>query len=482
MPNRFFCWPALKPLANFSALAILAISSPVAAAEQQADDARAGVVAKSKMMSTYGARVIGARTRGGAAPFGKIYRVTTLADDGPGSLRYAVRRHGPRIVVFEVAGVIQLENDLRVYNPWITIAGQTAPSPGITLSGATVRIRTSNVVLQHVAVRPGPSADERVNRIRDAISISMCSRCKVPPHNILIDQVSASWSTDEVIGLFGGEMRAITIRNSIVAEALRRAGHPKGAHSAGMLIGSGVLGVEVVGNLFANNGFRNPAVNAGASAVIVNNYIYNPHNLAVHVNAGPKSSRPTRVAMIGNVLDAGPDTREDVATIALARKMLERTPDAVVFSARNRNGVVGGSTLSKPSNFRPRGRPALLPANWELVPSDLLVERILRDAGSRPGDRDATDTRIINGVKERSGRIVDAPPEVVETSNDAPLQSELTIPRFPFSQSGIPGMLRVEAWLCLSHFEVGGPPNRQCNQTSASLRDALVTTGLLPRQ
>jgi hypothetical protein len=70
----------------------------------------------------------GTETRGGLD--GRVIRVTSLADDGPGSLRAAVREEGPRVIVFEVAGTIPLEKKLVIGKPEVTIAGQTAPRPG----------------------------------------------------------------------------------------------------------------------------------------------------------------------------------------------------------------------------------------------------------------------------------------------------------------------------------------------------------------
>lgn len=442
---------------------------------------RGAALADQKLMNTMGARMVGADTRGGARPFGKIYRVTTLADSGPGSLRHAVSRHGPRIVVFDVGGVIKLNTDLGIFNPWITIAGQTAPSPGITLIGGTLRIRTSEVIIQHIAVRPGPADDPAINRKRDAISLAPCNRCKIPPSNILLDQLSLSWAVDEVVGMFGGTLRGITVRNSIVAEGLRKAGHPKGAHSAGLLIGGGALGVEVVGNLFANNGFRNPAVNAGASVVIANNYIYNPHNAAIHVNSGPDSALRTRVSVIGNVLDPGEDTRSNVATVALSKRLPERTPDAVIFSRQNRTSMKSGLIVGKHALFRLRGVPPLLPSNWELQLADLVPKSVLQFAGSRPSDRDVVDQRIIEGVKTRTGRIIDEAPELAKLREMPSTEKANSVPKWPFSISGIPGMLRIEAWLCIKHLDVGGPVNKQCNLSRVSLEDALTATGLLPR-
>src|SRR5262249_8982263 len=100
----------------------------------------------------------GTATRGGATARAKGYHVTSLADSGAGTLRAAVEASGPRFVVFDISGNIILASDLRITAPNITIAGQTAPKPGITLAAASLRVRASNVIIQHIAIRPGPGA------------------------------------------------------------------------------------------------------------------------------------------------------------------------------------------------------------------------------------------------------------------------------------------------------------------------------------
>src|SRR6185369_14804830 len=87
-----------------------------------------------------------ARPKGGAG--GALLRVTTLAANGPGSLAEALAAEGPRVVVFEVGGVIDLgRGRLEIRNPFVTVAGQTAPDPGITLIRGGFSIRTHDVIL-----------------------------------------------------------------------------------------------------------------------------------------------------------------------------------------------------------------------------------------------------------------------------------------------------------------------------------------------
>ena len=451
-------------LASVGPLALFVFLALAGGAETSLEAYAKGKIAAVE--KTYDVRLVGAKTRGGAEPFGKIYHVTNLQDAGPGSLRYALHRTGPRIIVFDIAGIIHLKSDLKIFSPSVTIAGQTAPKPGITLSGATLRIRTSDVIVQHIAIRPGPSDNPKVSVKRDAITISQCSKCKVPPRGILIDQLTLTWSSDELIGIAGPNSRQITIRNCLLAEALNRSGHPKGSHSAAILIGGAARGVEIVGNLFANNVYRNPAVNPGGAVMIANNYIYNPHNMAVHVNAGPKSRRKTIVSVVGNLMEAGPDTRTNVSVVWLARNIAWRTPNAALYIVGNKNLKHGIKNISNPSGLKLRKRSPLEMLNWKMLPLGQVRNWVLRYAGSRPSKRNQVDKRIIEGVASRTGRIIDVPKQVGGLAARKAVHRVARVPKHPFSRSRTGQMLRIEVWLCRQHFIVGGAANAQCNSPS----------------
>src|SRR5262249_31169476 len=150
------------------------------------------------------------------------YHVTNLNDSGPGSLRDAVASAtGPRTVVFEVSGTIELKSGLAIDKPCLTIAGQTAPGEGITLKDHMFQLRdTSDVVVRYIRVRLGDKnkpvgADDTINveHVRD----------------VMLDHVSASWGIDGIMDLEYASN--VTLQWSIFAEALNRSIHHKGEHA-----------------------------------------------------------------------------------------------------------------------------------------------------------------------------------------------------------------------------------------------------------
>jgi hypothetical protein len=129
---------------------------------------------------------------------GQVIRVTTLAADGPGSFREAATAKGPRIVVFEVGGVIDLSRrNIKISEPYLTIAGQTAPSPGVTFIRGGLTIAAHDVIVRHIRIRPGEAGAAKQSGWEvDALA---CDRA----HAVIVDHCSLTWATDENLSASG---------------------------------------------------------------------------------------------------------------------------------------------------------------------------------------------------------------------------------------------------------------------------------------
>ncbi len=360
---------------------------------------------------------------------GRVLRVTSLEPAGPGSLREAVEAKGLRLVVFEVGGVIDLaRKSLRVTEPCLTIAGQTAPAPGITLIHGSLAIETHDVVIQHLSVRPGDAGRPRKSGWSpDGIAMNAA-------FNVIVDHCSATWAVDENLSASGPRYRGpdatshdVTIRHCIIAEGLDNSSHEKGPHSKGSLIHDCCHNIAIIANLYAHNADRNPYFKAETTGVIVNNLIYNPGRAIIRV-AFPQSEwkgRPTpaegRVSVVGNVLIAGVDTRASLPMIAGTGEVYEQ--DNI---AQDREGQP--RPVLDPQIRRLREKP-VWPSVLQVLPSREVIDSIVRTVGSRPWQRDPIDQRIVDSVLKKSGRIIDSQDEVGGYPVHKPTQRKLdTIP------------------------------------------------------
>ena len=157
---------------------------------------------------------------------GTVVHVTNLNDSGTGSFREAVTKGNNRIVVFDVAGVIALKSDIKISKSNITVLGQTAPYPGITLRYYTLNIAGDNIIIRFLRCRRGQEKD--VNDGADAC----WGRNK---KNIILDHCSFSWSIDEVASFY--DNNNFTMQWCTIGESLVDAGHGKGAHGYGGIWG-----------------------------------------------------------------------------------------------------------------------------------------------------------------------------------------------------------------------------------------------------
>lgn len=364
-------------------------------------------------------------THGGAG--GRIIRVTTLAKDGPGSLAAAIAAKGPRTVVFEVGGTIDLGREtLTVTEPFLTIAGQTAPSPGITIIRGGIDLKGHDVIISHIRVMTGADGQAHFSGWEaDAFST-------VAAHNVVVENCSFLWALDENMSASGprfegknlAEWRAntshdILFRNNLAAEGLAFASHPKGEHSKGSLIHDNATRITFYRNVFAHNVERSPLVKGGAQVLMINNLIYNPGHRAVHYNLMNLewTGHPYvtgEITAVGNVMRGGNDTDPGLPFL-----MLGGDGDLAYYGRDNRAVDRHGNALPQFGRYgetKARLLPAKAPlaslAGYVVLPSGEIETSLLASAGARPWDRAPDDIRVLFFVAEGRGDIIDDEHEV----------------------------------------------------------------------
>ncbi len=360
---------------------------------------------------------------------GRIIRVIDLKSSGEGSFREAISMTGPRIIVFETGGVVDLEKEsIIISEPYITIAGQTAPSPGITFIRGGISIYTHDVIIQHIMIRPGDAKETKESGWEpDGITTA-----GVESYNILIDHCSVTWSVDENISASGpisekfeNTSHRVIISNCLIAEALSHSTHSAGEHSKGSLIHDNCREITVVRNLYAHNNQRNPYFKTASTGIIANNLVYNPGEYAIRTHwvksewDGLPAPPLAKISIIGNVLIPGQNTKTNAFIIG---------DHAELFIMDNL--IKGNKTdISMTSGiFNESKNPPIWYKELEILDSEKVTEYVLSHAGARPAYRDPIDQRIINNVCEKTGKIIDSQEEVGGYPTYEPVYRELKIP------------------------------------------------------
>lgn len=379
---------------------------------------------------------------------GAILRVTNLNASGDGSLRAALETQGPRTILFEVGGVIDLSDSLVIHEPFVTVAGQTAPSPGITIVGAGIVVVTHDILLQHLRVRVGDRVDGPDPGGRDALGIYGDAETGEGPYNVVVDHCSFSWAIDEGISTWNAGVRDITIHACISAENLANSLHPEGEHSKGFLIGDHTQRIAVLQNLFAHNTERNPLVKGDVQAVVANNLIYNPRRGTIHFS-DPEGSGPSTADIVGNVLILGPDTFTLFNRFPIVHASFDTKRGSAIFLQDNAY-TPAYSTPLKPAQRSQARRairattPSLLGNAITPMDSADIVEHVLANAGARPADRDATDIRIVESVTAGTGGIIDSQDEVGGFPVATETRHTLEIPENPTMDDDGDGYTNLE--------------------------------------
>jgi pectate lyase len=373
-----------------------------------------------------------AQTPGGRG--GAIVRVTNLNANGPGSLRAALERRGPRIVVFEVGGVIDMGlTTWNIVEPFLTIAGQTAPSPGITLIRGGIDIRAHDVIIRHIRIRTGVSGQgPRSGWEADALST-------VGAYNVIVDHCTMTWALDENLSASGprftgnspeewrrGTSHAVTFSYNLLAEGIAHGSHPKGEHSKGSLIHDNATDILIYRNVYAHNYERSPLLKGGVHAALVNNLIFDPGAQAIHYNLmdlewGDHPHQLGELSAVGNVLRGGFSTRPDIAFLSIGGvgDLDYYGHDNVAVDRQGRPLPMFGRYTTSAARIIELPRPQIWPRGLDVLPANQVETHVLRNAGARPWDRDAHDIRIIFDVVEGRGEIIDNESQVGGYPHDA---------------------------------------------------------------
>ena len=355
-----------------------------------------------------GAEGGGAFTPGGRG--GKVIVVTSLEDSGEGTLREACETGGARIIVFNVAGVINLKSPISIRAPYITIAGQTAPGDGICLTGESFLLDTHDIIIRHMRFRRGATDVA----FRDDALGGNCIG------NVIIDHCSSSWGLDENMSIYrhvydrdsnGKGLKLptvnVTIQNSVFSEALDTYNHAFGATIGGH-------NSLFSRNLFASNISRNCSVGMDGDFNFVNNVTFNWWNRSV--DGGDENSRYN---IINNYFKPGTITPKDkpISHRILKPEESRDKNKRGTFGKAYVNGNIGeGNKKVTKDNWDggvqvfnnadagefkdaiKRDTPFEMPYST-IMEADKAFDFVMNNVGATFPKRDAVDERVIKTVK-----------------------------------------------------------------------------------
>lgn len=357
-----------------------------------------------------GAEGFGRFAKGGRG--GDVYHVTNLDDEGSGSLREGIRSaNGPRTIVFDISGTIELKKQLLIDKSFLTIAGQSAPGDGICIKDQTFKIKNaSHIIVRYLRIRLGDK-NKPPNQGDDNINTDDVD-------HLIFDHLSASWGIDGNHDLRRGGN--FTLQWSIYAEALNRSLHEKGSHAMLASFRDLTGNISIHHNLFASSRDRHPTLAGSprtkpdAIADFRNNVVY---NLSGATNFGN-----CRINAINNYYRPGPDTpagnhpfatkteKKDALKVFLNGNLFENNPEftqdnwlAVDFNRWNS----GGYQQATLAETRVEKEFDVGTARPQTDSAATAYERVLQAAGASHR-RDTADLRLVAGVVQRTNRLIDS--------------------------------------------------------------------------
>jgi len=369
--------------------------------------------AERAVLAFPGAEGYGRFAQGGRG--GDVYHVTNVDDSGPGSLRNGIdSAKGPRTIVFEISGTIELKSPLNISNTGLTIAGQTAPGDGITLKDQKVNFsKVSDVIVRYIRVRLGDKNKPRPSGF-DAVAVN-------GGNHLIFDHVSISWGID---GNQDAEhCKNYTFQWSILSEGLHNSLHEKGPHGMCGSFRKPESDITIHHSIFASSRDRHPSLSGHQDEPqwiidFRNNIVYN------WSAGGTANVGDAQLNLINNIFRPGPETG---TTLPLAMK---------AHTAYAAHGYMSGNVFDE--------RPELTADNYAAVDMERWahnykylgtiehwkVEKLFDTGPNAPTThsseearrlvmahagaslvRDAVDVRLINDIRNRNGKLLDSQDE-----------------------------------------------------------------------
>lgn len=330
---------------------------------------------------------------------GVVYEVINLNDSGEGSLRAAVEAEGARTVVFRVSGTIELDTPLKIENPFITIAGQTAPGGGICIKKNPIQIGADHVIIRYLRVRLGDESGAD----HDAVSSRYTK-------HVILDHISASWSVDECVSIYHCD--SITVQWSIISESMSKSNHIKGTHGFGGIWGSNHGTYHH--NLLAHHSSRNPRMASGSGYTDYrNNVIYNWGYQSCYGGEAQQQGNPkfnfSTFNIVANYYKPGPATAPGEVSYRIANPSFRNENDDFGKWYIAENVLKGNREVSLDNwNGGVQTKISLdkikLEKAWPSMPinqqsAKKAYKMVLNNAGAILPERDAVDTRVIKEVR-----------------------------------------------------------------------------------
>jgi len=386
---------------------------------------------------------------GSATP--TILTVDNLNDSGNGSLRAGLEAAFPRFILPQISGNVNLASDITIVNPYFTLAGQTAPSPGLTVKNFGIQILAHDGLIQHVRIRAGdgpPLIPQTQDH--DASTIYGGPTGGEAAYNIVFDHCSLSWAQDKLSIFYSVPLDSVaTYWRNIFSESLYRAINiiPQGGSwasgapsSLALSLGRGdsitASYVSVLQNLFAHNSDRNPEIQGPIRVHFINNVVYDWGKDANNYpwgtflfNSGP--DEPCLVDVIGNVYIAGPVTGSFLPLIAIGT--WNQHPSALLYRTDNIiDQTKQAITLFDAHGPDPTtGSPPVSLTGITVLAGSATKASVLANCGARPLDRDAVDQRIISEVTNYTGNVISSQNSVGGWPTLAVNTAAFTIPANP---------------------------------------------------